>query len=224
MEDIYLNTQKPLQLIHFLSEWVSFAKPELRKKAEAYIESYDQGEEVDRVELAEFVRDFAREIYPIRFALDRFFSEEGALIEWDHVEKSVLRSTAHLMHQFQKGTSVHSIDELLEHEDFEMTFGDNERSEILQVRHHVREDFIKEHPQTLAPLMDEGERVRNMFEEEIKKMRNVASGLPTLLQEELYSKITRFEDRVYYQGEHIPLQILEEELAYYTDQKEIPIS
>ncbi|MFZ6015301.1 MAG: hypothetical protein ACOYUZ_03005 [Patescibacteria group bacterium] len=223
MEELYLDLRDKRQIVDFLSNWLAFVPEDLKSKAEKIIDKFDDGILDVKEDIAEFAIGFAKALYPIRFAMDEFFKEQGALIEWDQVEKSVRRSTAHLMHRFKQNNGIDSIDELLDHEDFDMTFGDEERSEILQVRHFVREDYIKNHPKVLDVLIDEGKRVLAHFEGMMEKMRNTAGSLPTLLQEELYNKVTRYEDRVLFNGERIDLDVLKEELAYYTDQKEIPI-
>lgn len=62
-----------------------------------------------------------------------------------------------------------------------------------------------------------------MFQEKMAAMRLVAEGLPALLQEELYSKVTRYEDRVLIAGEYVPTETLDEELKYYSEQAALPI-
>jgi len=223
MEDIYLDLSDSTEMINFLSRWLAFSSGKIHSHADSFITDYDDGKVVQEVELANFVREFARGVFPVRYALDLHFNEGGSAEEWSKVEKAVSRSTAHLLSRFRKMSEVSTLNELFQHDDFDITFGEERRVEIEQVRHHVLEDYWAANKNSLQSMVDDGEVVLNKFENIIQKMRDCAAGLPTLLQEELYSKITRFEDRVYYQGEVVPLQMLEEELAYYQDQKELPI-
>ena len=223
MEDFYLNLNSRTRIADFLSEWLGYGSKDIKTKADSTLTAYDDGKDLDVVEMADVARDLAIDIWPTRFALNRFFSEEGGMIEWDMVEKAVTRSTAHLMERFRKTSGVKSLDELFEHDDFDISFKDAEKSEIEQVRIHVREDYWKQHAENLVKLVEEGRIILEKFLQEMGKMRKIAEGLPTMLQDELYSKISRFEDRVLFYGEHIPLEMLNEELAYYTEQKELPI-
>lgn len=223
MEDIYLDLSDPKELINFLSKWISFATGKMKSHADSYITDYDDGKPVDSVSLANFVSEFARDIYPARYALTKFFEGAGAAKEWASIEKAVRRSTAYILSRFKSAGDTESIDELLAHDDFDISFGDEERMEIVQVRHHVREDYWNANKNSLQASVDEGEAVLKRFEDVVLKLRNCAASLPALLQEELYAKITRYEDRVLYRGEIMDEDVLQEELAYYKDQQEIPI-
>ncbi len=224
MEDLYLDLSDSTESINFLSKWIGFSSGKIKSHADSFITDFDDGKAVDNIGLANFVSEFARDVYPTRYALDKFFCESGASKEWLGTEKAVRRSTAHLMNRYKSASGVDSIDELFAHEDFDMTFGDEEKMEIEQVRHHVREDYWRANKNSLQSLVDEGEASLKQFEDVVIKLRDCAGSLPSLLQEELYSKITRYEDRVLYQGEVLDEDVLNEELAYYKDQQELPIT
>jgi hypothetical protein len=223
MEELSLSLKNRLPMVDFLSEWAGFANPEMRSKAEAMIQAYDDGGELDKPALAELVINLAKHIWPVRFALNRFFGEEGALIEWDMVEKAVRRSTAHLMERFKRSTHCKSLDEMLKHEEFEQTFGDEEKNEIESVRHHLLENYWASHPSSLQPLIEEGRSIMEAYDQKLTELKALAEGWPSLLAEELFSKVKSLEDRIYFQGEHLSLEILDGELAYYREQKELPI-
>ena len=95
--------------------------------------------------------------------------------------------------------------------------------EIQHIRHQLMEDYWLANKSKLQKYVSEGENELNKFEAIIMELRECATGLPVMLQEELYSKITRYEDRVYFNGETLNELILQEELNYYREQKEIPI-
>jgi len=223
MEELYLNLSDATQMINFLSHWLALASNEYKKHAESYIKDYDDGKEVDLVLLQNFVREFARDIYPARYALNVFFNNEGSALEWSRIAKAVRRSTAHLMERYKSSGEAETVEQMFLDDDFDITFSEDEVSEIRQVRHQLREEYWLTNKAALTKLIDDGESELKKFEEAIAKLRDCAGGLPTLLQEELYSKITRFEDRVYFNGEDMDDQVLQEELNYYQDQKEIPI-
>lgn len=223
MEALYLDIRSRTRVVDFLSHWSGFAPKAMKARAEAAVHAYDEGQELEVNEMSALAKELAREIWPVRYALDRFFGAEGALIEWDKVERTVSKSTAHLMERFRKASEVKSLDELLAHDDFDMTFGGGERDEIESVRHQVREDYLKTNANSLERLVEDGVVLLEEFEHRMKDMRRVAEGLPMAMQEELYGKVTQFEDKWFFKGEQIASEILDEELSYYRDQSSEPV-
>lgn len=223
MESLYLDLRDATAIADFLDRWSGLAPDDVRQDAEAVIKGVDQGGEMSASELAEAVMEFARGVWPTRYALGRFFQKEGALIEWDAVTKAVRRSTAQLMLRFRETSGVEGLDEMLVHTDVDTVLRDEELHEIQEVRHHIREDYYRMHKSQLAPLVAEAQNLLKMFQERMAAMRLVAEGLPALLQEELYSKVTRYEDRVLIAGEYVPTETLDEELKYYSEQAALPI-
>lgn len=207
----------------FLYHWIGFASEKARHRADAMLERYDRKEEIEPDQMAAVVKDLAERIWPTRFAINRFFNEEGALVEWDRVEHAVRRSTAHLMQRFREAGEAHSINGLFADDDFETAFSEEDRAEIEQIRHQIREDYARNHPETLEELVKEGQEILKQFSERMSELRTTAEGLSGTLQSELYEKITRMEDQCLFGGEHIPDERLKEETAYYKNQEELPI-
>lgn len=223
MESLYLNLRDPLAMADFFDRWSGFASEEVRQQTEAVVKGMDQRQDISRGELNQAVVEFARAVWPVRYAVDRFFSKEGAGIEWDAVVKAVRRSTAQLMLRFQETSEVHGVDQLLGHSDVDTVLHEDEIHEIQEVRHHIREDYCRAHRKQLEPLIQEAQVLMAKFVDEIAAMRQTAEGLPALLQEELYSKVTRYEDRVLFGGEYVPSETLEDELKYYREQEALPL-
>lgn len=218
-----MDLNNKARLVDFLSEWAGLASKDTSAKADAAVRGYDDGKVEDAVPLMLLTKATAIEIWPIRFALNRFFEEEGALIELDKIEKTVRKSTAHLIERFRRNSGCRSVGEMLAHGDFDMSFREEERNEVEQVRHHIREDYWKEHAKTLDKLVEEGKELLEIFQDKMESLRLIAEGLPALLQEELYAKVNRFEDQMYYKGQSISSEILDQELAYYKEQEALPI-
>lgn len=223
MEDVFLNFNNKTKLVDFLSEWSGLASKELKLKADNIVRDYDDGKVEDSVPMMLIAKAVAMEIWPIRFALNRFFEQEGALIELDKIEHSVRKSTAHLIERFRRNSGCKSIGEILAHADFDMSFREEERGEIDQVRHHIREEYWKSHTKNLEKLVEEGKQLLENFQDKIESLRLIAEGLPALLQEELYSKVSRFEEECYFKGQVVSSEILDQELAYYKEQEALPI-
>ena len=223
MSDLYLNLTDKREMINFISHWLFFADGDYRKHAESFIADYDDDKALELIELQNFTKEFAKEIYPARYGLLGFFAEEGAGIEWSRIESSVRRSTALKMRKYKAAGEADTIDMMFTDDDVDMVFSEEEKMEIQHVRHQLMEDYWQANKGKLQRYAAEGENQLNRFEELIMDLRECAAGLPAMLQEELYSKITRFEDRVYFNGEVLDETVLKEELNYYKEQKEIPI-
>ncbi|MFA6161374.1 MAG: hypothetical protein WC766_04340 [Patescibacteria group bacterium] len=223
MEGLFLNIKDRNQLVDFLAEWSGFASTETQQKSDELVRAYDEGEKTDKTELVEFVTELAKEVWSVRFALTRFFKEEGALIEWDRVLQAVSKSTAHLMERFRKDSGCGGVDCVLDHEDVDMTLHDDERHEIEKVRHHLMQDYWTSHPKTLEPLLEEGRELQKGYEKRLSDLQALTDGWPALLAEEVNAKVKSYQDEIYFKGNVVPLQTLDEELAYYTEQKELPV-
>lgn len=223
MSDLYLDLSDKREMINFLSRWLAFADAEYRKHADSFIADYDDGKSLEAVELQNFTKEFAKVIFPVRYGLTIFFAGEGAGIEWVRIENSVRRSTALKMCKFKASGEAETIAEMFKDDDVDIVFSEDEKMEIEHVRHQLIEDYWLANKGRLQRFLTEGENELNKFEDVMVSLRECAANLPTMLQEELYSKITRFEDRVYFNGEVIDDVLLAEELNYYRDQKEVPI-
>lgn len=223
MEKQSIGNRSVLELVDFLSEWRDLAPKDLQAEADSLITSYDDGQNQDLAELAEFVEDFAWRIWPVRFAMEEFFSEQGALVEWDRVSAAVRRSTAHLMQRFKQSAGCQKLDEMLRHDDYELTFKEAETREIEDVRHQARVDYWRSHPETFSVLTAEGENLREGYKRILDELEEIVQTSAGSLSEEARAKMTSLKDRIVYRGEHVPLETMEEELIYYRERKELPI-
>lgn len=223
MEKQSIAGRSVLELVDFLSEWRDLAPKDLQAEADSLITAYDDGQNQDLAELAQFVEDFAWRIWPFRFAMEEFFSEQGALVEWDRVSVAVRRSTAHLMQRFKQSAGCQKLDEMLRHDDYELTFKEAETREIKDLRHQVRVDYWNSHPETFSALVPEGEKLCDGYRRILEELNDIAQTSSGLMAEEVRAKVINLKDRIIYKGEHLPLEVMDEELIYYREQKELPI-
>ena len=151
----------------------------------------------------------------------RFFSEEGRDEEWRRILSSVRPSTAHLLKRLRQGLAAATVDEVLAGGDVSTALSQGEEVEIAEVRSHLRQDYWREQGKTLGILADAGEAALKGYLGRLKQLRDLAFDLPKGFQDEVFSKIARYEDRIFFEGELLPLEILDEEMKYYVEQKEI---
>ncbi len=222
MSDLYLDLKDRVRIMDFFEDYLDYAPAKDRSLAEADLKQYRAGEEQKPEKLIEDVRKFAQDVWPARYAMRRFFDEEGAEEEWRRVTAAVRPSTAHIMRRFRDGIGAHNLQACLDHEESVTAFTEAELMEIEEVHKQVRHDYWREKGGTLDILVKSGQLELKGYLERLKKLRDLAAELPEEYGHEIYSKLERYEDRIFFEGEVVPLQILDEEIQYYTDEMEIP--
>ncbi len=221
MSDLYLDPRDKVRVIDFFADHLEYASPKIRIDAELWIHAYEEGDKVPTDKLADAARKFAWSIWPARYAVNTFFSSEGSEEEWLRVLAIIRSSTAHLLKRFRQGAGATSLDETLNHIESDVAFKEGERREIEEVRAHVRQDHWREHKKTLGILVKEGEHFVEGYHKRLDALREFLPYFPRALQDEIMSKIERYEDRILFEGEVVSPEILDEEIAYYREQKEI---
>jgi len=221
MSDFYLDLKDKPAVIDFLVDHLDYAPPLAKTAAEKIIKQYETGAKLPIDRLAEAVRQYARAIYPARFAVKRFFGHDGKEMEWATILAAVRPSTAHLLKRFRNGVKAESLDEVLRHAESEVALRPEERIEIAMVRKQLHQSYWKEHRKALGRLVKDGELELKGYLDRFAKLRDLAMEMPRSLQDEIMSKLARYEDRVYFECELVPLEILDEEIKYYTEQKEL---
>lgn len=221
MSDFFLDLRDKPRVIDFLVDDLELAPAKIRPEAEKWIRAYHDNEKVPTDKLADFAKRFAWAIWPARFAMKRYFETEGADEEWRRVLAAVRPSTAHLLKRFGAGIKAATLDDVLKHAEADVALRDGDRVEIEEVRKHLRQDYWREKKKTLAVLMKDGEREAKAYQDRIAKLRDLALAMPRGFQDEIFSKLTRYEDRILFENEVVPLEILDDEVKYYTEQKEI---
>ncbi len=221
MSDFYLDLKDKPAVIDFLVDHLDYSPPVARTAAEKIIKQYEDGAKLPTDRLAEAARQYARAIYPARFAVKRFFGHEGKEDEWQAILAAVRPSTAHLLKRFRNGVKAESLDEVLRHSESEIALRPEERIEIAMVRKQLHHGYWREHHKALGRMVKDGELELKGYLDRFAKLRELAMDLPRNLQDEIMSKLARYEDRVYFECELVPLEILDEEIKYYVEQKEL---
>jgi len=222
MKELHLDLRDRPRVIDFLVLASAYADPKARAAAGKTVKDYQDGKKVSTETLADAARKLAYATWPARRAIQHYLTHEGSEEEWRMVTAAVRPSTAHLMKRFRAGVKVKTLDEVLNHEDVQTALRDeDEMIEIAEVRSHVREDFWNGKKGTLTVLVTDAERELAGVRKRLEALRELAAAFPPSMQDEVISKVNAYEDRIVFGGEPVPLETLDEEIAYYTDQKEI---
>ncbi|MEK7116529.1 MAG: hypothetical protein AAB879_03985 [Patescibacteria group bacterium] len=226
MSDFFLDLRDTPRVIDFFVDHLELAPARVKTEAEKWIKKYHENERVSTDRLADAAKKFGWAIFPARIALKVYFDTDGREEEWQRILSSVRPSTAHLLKRFRVGTNAASLDLTLRHAEADVALREGDRLEIAEVRAHLRQDFWRDASRSLgkktrATLVADGERRAAEYQKRFADLREIASSSSQGFQDEIFSKIARYEDRILFEGEVVPLEILDEEIAYYTDQKEI---
>lgn len=221
MSDLFLDLRDKPAVVDFLVDASEFAAPKDREAADVFIKTYQDGEKLSTDKLAEAARHLAVATWPQRYALERYLAEEGAGDEWQKLLAALRPSTAHVLKRFRDVAKVGPVDEALRHAESDVALREEERSEIDHVREQVHHDLWHEKQGAMSVLRQEGVAELEQYMKRFKILRDAASEMSPSMLDEVFSKIRHYEDRILFEGERVPLEILDREIAYYTDQKEI---
>jgi hypothetical protein len=226
MTGLYLDLNDRTAVIDFIVEAAEYlpAGHEARVRAEKIVQDIEDRKSVSREALADAAKELARAAWAPRVALRRYLrTTEGQHDEWRRVVAAVSNSTAHLLERFRAGTRRDAIGEVLEHEESSSAFHEKERFEIAEVIRHVHPAMWHEKRNDLAAHQREAEAELLKIEKKIDELRELGFSTEAVPDEEIIAKIARLHDRLYFEAEELNVGRLEEEIALYREQKEIPI-
>jgi len=215
----FLDFENQPQVVAFIHAQFLFLPEVARAEAEAQLDAADEAS--DAQVLMELARSLAKKTWPCRQALRRYLEETACEEEWRLVVAAVSKSTAHLLERFRHGTACESLDATLAHDDSESAFRVQERAEIAEVRRHVHDVLWRDHQDALVPFTEEAEVTFEAIMARLETLRELAVNTPWI-EGEVLGKVTRFEDDFLFAGKILSLEQLDEEVAYYREQKALP--
>ncbi len=221
MTDFYLDLKNENRIIDFLVEFYPYAEAGVAGALASTMEAIEtSSEDIALEELQSDARNLAEHVWPMRFAVERYVAQHPEA-EWTTIE-SVLRpeTQSHMQRLRKQFRDVHFA-ALMEKDDVDAALSEEEKLEIADAGREARLALWKEHRGELGDEIQEGESMRDQYLSRFKTLRELAESLPDVLQDEVFSKLDHYEDRVLYAAESVPLEILDDEIAYYREQKEI---
>lgn len=221
MSDLFLDVRNHPRVIDFLQDGLAYAEGPEREAAEKLIQVYQDGGKLSTSTLADAAIKLGKAIWPARQAVKRWMKQEASEQEWEQVLAIVRPSTSHLLHRLHKATEVKQIDELLHHPDAEIALKEEEREEITRIREHIFSEAWKKQREHLKLYIEEAQTELRGYIRRFSMLRDLAAELPEVFSQEVMAKLERFEDTVFFQGEAMAMEALDDEIRYYTDQKEI---
>lgn len=220
MPEFFLDLENRSRVLRFLIEYMPFASDEIRTQAKAIIEKNESDpSSVSEEELAAHARSLALNIWPMRFAIEQFLDEEPQK-EWEIVVKAVRPETKAHLNKLKNEYSTNSLEEFLSNSEIDSILNEDEKLEIDSVRREARL-VIRNDEESIKDIIPEGEDELDIYIEKFDQLRELASLLTGALQDEAFSKLRNYEDRILFEGENMAFEILDQEIAYYREQKEL---
>lgn len=221
MSDYFIDLKDKPRVVDFMVDTAAYADDEARVEAAEWAKKYQDGEHVATDKLAAAAKKLAEATWPARYAIHIYSSKENPKDEWDRVTAAIRQSTAHLLKRLKTASKAKTLDQALAHSDAGIAFRDEEQMEIAEVRRHVAHDIWKEKKDTLDVLVKAGEKELAGYHKRFDALRELGTTLPSSMLNEVFSKLSHYEDRILFAGEVIPMEILDDEIKYYKEQKEI---
>jgi len=223
MSDLYLDLKDRVAMVDFMLEAVEYLenKP-LHERVEHLSDAALHDGDVSTEALEEATREVARASWAARIAVKRYIrTPEGKAEEWRRVVAAVSNSTGHLLERFRAGIPGTSLDAVLAHEESGSALREAERLEINEVRNHVLPAIWREKKESLADSAKEAQSLLATDEEILAALRRFAFDTPSPNADEIESKVRHYEDRIYYEGEEIEPEILQQEVVFYRDEQQL---
>lgn len=221
MSEAHLDLHDALAVTDFIDANVEYLPEKDRAPYQKLAEDLHAGKKVKQDIMAEMAKNLGAATWPSRFALKQFLESAGAEMEWDAIVKAVRPTTALLLKRLRKNAGTKTLDETLNSSDAPMAIHESEETEIALVREEARIELFQEHRKNLAPMVKEAQVELEAMKKRLKQLRDVAGKLPKE-QTLILSKLDHYEDRIYFDGELVPLELLDKEVGYFKEDEAIP--
>ncbi len=217
----HLNLRDVVEIVDFMAAYVEYLPINERKPFEKLVADVDAHKVVASEVLVEHVRELGMKTWPARRALSLYVeTEEGAKQEWEELLATVRPSTALLLKRLRKNPGIVTVDQALNHSDSAFAIHDEQEVELQMVRPQVCLKLWQDHQEDLRSGVTIAKGELMELRKRLKKLAELAME-KTGLEDELLSKVGHYEDRIFYGGEMIPLEVLDKEVGFDVEDVEV---
>ncbi len=206
----FLNTQDRSALLSFLDVIADYLPTEELADALALIENAESENSLSSAELAGRVLQYAVLAWPARRAVQRFVGADGAEAEWQAVSDAVRPTTAYLLKRVREQQGLRTLGQLMESEEAASAIHGSERTEIELLRPEIWIELWSTQPDALQTHAQEAQKELEAMHQRLQKLERFSADSGK--KDELLKKVREFQDRIYFSGETISLEKLDEEL------------
>ncbi len=169
---------------------------------------------ITRERLLEMAKNVGSVTWPMRRTLDHFLSTVGAELEWEKVLEHVRPTTALLLKKLRESAGAIPLGDMLKNADASYLISPEQQVEIDMVREEARLDLWNEHKEHLATMLADASTELEAMKKRLKLMREQTLATQGAEQSNLLERLATYDDRIYFGGEAIPLELLDAELTF----------
>lgn len=219
-----LDHSSPHALVDFIESILDFLPASDRKPYQKMIEDVRAGKDIQLERVEETAKNAAVVTWPRRYALSRFLQTIGAGFEWEAVLAAVRPTTRVLLKRLQALHPDQPIGTVLETSDAAVAIGPDEELEIDLVREELVPTLWEEHGESLEPMIEEAQIELEAMKKRLRRLRNQADAAASADRTRFIEKLLSLEDRIYFDGEAVPLEVLDAELQFDASDAALPPS
>lgn len=206
----FLNTQDRTELLAFIDSIVDYLPAEEQERAFALLSQKSDAELMSQAELAGQVLQHAVFTWPARRAVQRYVDAEGAEAEWESLLEAVRPTTAFLLKRLRDRTGTRTLGQVLAAPESSTAIQGEERTELELVRPEIWIELWRAQSEALVTHTQEANKELQAMQQRLQKLEQFSA--QSEKQAEVTEKIRDFQDRIYFRGESISLEKLNEEL------------
>ncbi|GEM_PF-1389157 len=218
----YLNLHDMTAVADFMESVIDFLPDKDRKPYQQLIDAVHGHSHVSRERLAEAAKNIGAVTWPARRALGHFLATVGSELEWEAVLEQARPATALLLKRLRRSAEVGTISEVLKTTDAQYAIGPDQEIELSMLRDEVRYHIWESHHEALGPMIDETRVELEAIKKRLKRLREQATKSDEATRNRLLDTLERFEDKLYFGGELLPLESLDAEILFDAEDSEGP--
>jgi hypothetical protein len=216
----YLNLHDLTATADFMESVIDFLPEKDRKPYQQLIDRVHEGMSVSAERLAEAAKNIGAVTWAARRALGHFIATVGAELEWEAMLEQARPATALLLKRLRRSAGTTTLDETLKCTDAQYAIGPDQEIEISMLRDEMRYHIWESHREALEPMIEEMVVELEAIKKRLKRLREQAAKSDAVTRDRLLDTLARFEDRLYFGGETIPLESLDAEIKYDAEDSE----
>lgn len=206
-------------MLDFLDQYLPLVPEGEASAFHVLIHEASQGKSVPLNRLRTSARALATWVFAPRVALKAFTKTNvGIKAEWDLLLEHARPATVFLLARLQAQHPDVSVGEALSSTDAAYLIHDEQEMELKALCPEILILLWQAHKKTLQKEVDKGQNILKDLERRLRILRLQASQMDEENREQGFARIDRFEDRIYFGAEVLPLEMLDQEIAANEEQ------
>jgi hypothetical protein len=218
----FLHTKNLHAVADFMESVLEFLPASGRQPYQEMIGHIREHQYPPREKTIPLAYQIGRTTWPARRALNRYLeTSDGAQEEWNRLFERCRAKTAAALKKLKSSANSPSLEHALDQSDASLLIDSDMELELSLLRPQIRLMLWQEHQKALVPFLKEAEQELQDIDTRLQQMKEEAARSRTG-REFIQAKILAFEDRIYFGGESLPIDMLDSELQFEREEREMP--